>query len=333
MGAGCRPGYRQEVFKLGTELQFWIIFGAMVTSALALDLFVVNKSAHRHSVREGLNWVLLWISLALAFNILVYVRLGPKAGLEFLAGYLMEYSLSVDNLFVFLLIFAYFKVPSAYQHRVLFWGILGAVIIRGVFIAAGVALFEAFRWIPYVFGVFLVYTGISLVARPEKEVDPGANPVLRVARRFLPMTDDYDREFFAVRRAGKLFFTPLLAVLLMLETTDVVFAVDSIPAVFGITRDPLIVYTSNIFAILGLRSLFFVLAGIMDLFRFLKYGLAVILSFVGVKMLIADLFVVPIPVSLGIIAGVLALSILLSVLIPGSTGAAAKEHAAPGDDR
>ncbi len=304
----------------------------MVTSALALDLFVLNKDARRLSVRDGLKWVLLWVGLAVVFNILVYVRLGPKSGLEFLAGYLMEYSLSVDNLFVFLLIFGSFAVPSEYQHRVLFWGILGAVVIRGIFIAAGVALFEAFRWIPYVFGVFLVYTGIGIAFKPEREVHPAANPVLKIVRRFVPMTDSYHGEFFLVRRAGKAMFTPLLAVLILLETTDVVFAVDSIPAVFGITQDPLIVYTSNIFAILGLRSLFFVLAGIMGLFRFLKYGLAAILSFVGIKMLIAEWLPVPIPVSLGTIAGVLFVSIVLSILFPGPSAAAASEQAAHHDN-
>ena len=298
----------------------------MVASALVIDLFVANRSAHRPSVREALRWVLIWVGLAMLFNILILIRIGPKQGLEFLAGYLMEYSLSVDNLFVFLLVFGYFKVPTEYQHRVLFWGILGAVIIRGIFIAVGVALFETFRWIPYVFGLFLVYTGISMVAKPEKEVHPEHNPVLRITRKLLPMTQNYEREFFAVRHKGKLFFTPLLAVLIMLETTDVVFAIDSIPAIFAITRDPLIVYTSNIFAILGLRSLFFVLSGIMDLFRFLKYGLAVILSFVGVKMLIAEWYHIPIPASLGVIGGVLTLSILLSLLFPAPADAAAKDQ-------
>jgi tellurite resistance protein TerC len=308
---------------LTTGSGLWILFGVLVAAALAVDLLVVNARAHRMTVREAAKWVTLWVGLAAVFNVALYYRLGSQPALEFLAAYLVEYSLSVDNLFVFLMIFSYFQVPADYQHRVLFWGILGAILIRGAFIAAGVALFEAFRWIPYVFGAFLVYTGIAMAFKPDREMDLEANPVLRMARKLLPMTDTYEREFFLVRRAGRLMFTPLVAVLLMLETTDVVFAVDSIPAVFGVTRNPLIVYTSNIFAILGLRSLFFLLAGIMGLFRYLKYGLSAILSFVGLKMLLAGVIHIPILLSLGIIIGVLAVSVLASILIPARGGKSA----------
>ncbi|BDG59994.1 TerC family protein [Caldinitratiruptor microaerophilus] len=298
------------------ELWLWVPFTIMIVTALAVDLGVLNRKAHRPSTREAGLWVLVWVALALAFNVFVYFWEGPERALEFLAGYLIEYSLSVDNLFVFIMIFSYFQVAPEYQHRVLFWGILGAVVIRGIFVAAGAALFEAFHWIPYVFGAFLVYTGAKMALARDEKLEPEANPVFRWARRVLPLTEGYEGEFFLVRRAGRLLATPLLLVLILVETTDVVFAVDSIPAVFAVSHDPLIVYTSNIFAILGLRSLFFLLAGIMDLFRFLKYGLSVILAFVGVKMLIAGFYKIPILASLGVIFTVLVVSVLASVLIP-----------------
>lgn len=306
------------------EVWLLIPFAVMVVAALVVDLGVLNRKAHRPSTREAWLWTLVWIGLALVFNVVVYYWEGPERALEFLAGYLIEKALSVDNIFVFLMIFSYFQVAPEYQHRVLFWGILGAIVIRGIFVAAGAALFEAFHWIPYVFGAFLVYTGAKMALQRDEKVDPQANPVFRLARRFLPLTEGYEGERFLVRRGGRLLATPLLLVLILVETTDVVFAVDSIPAVFAVSHHPLIVYTSNIFAILGLRALFFLLAGIMDLFRFLKYGLSIILAFVGVKMLISGFYHIPIVVSLGVIFGVLLVSVLASLLIP----APAQEHVA-----
>ena len=282
---------------------------------LALDLGVFNRKAHAVTLREAGAWTALWVTLALLFNVGLYVVAGPQAGLEFLTGYLIEYSLSVDNIFVFVLIFSAFKVPAKYQHRVLFWGILGALIMRGAMIALGVVLISRFHWIIYGFGAFLVFAGIRMFFSDEEDtVDLENNTVLRLVKRLVPVTDGYREQKFVVREAGHRMVTPLFLVLVLIEVTDVIFAVDSIPAIFAITQDPFIVYTSNIFAILGLRSLYFLLAGIIDRFIYLRYGLAVVLTFVGVKMLLVDVFHIPTIVSLGVIVGTLAVSIIASLL-------------------
>ncbi|MBE3599323.1 MAG: TerC family protein [Limnochordaceae bacterium] len=309
-----------------SEAWLWIPFLAMVAGALALDLGVFNRKAHAPSTREATAWSAGWIGLALAFNVLVYFWLGRRVALEFLAGYLIEKSLSVDNIFVFLMVFSYFSVPREYQHRLLFWGVLGAILIRGAFVVAGAALLAAFHWVNYLFGGFLVYTGIRMAVQKDHHIEPERHPVFRLARRHLPMTERFHGAAFFVRERGRLVATPLVLVLIFVELTDVVFAIDSVPAVFAVSSDPFIVYTSNIFAILGLRALYFLLAGIMPLFRFLKYALAVILSFVGVKMAAASVLEVPIGVSLGVIFGVLAVAVVASVLLPAPGPAAARDE-------
>lgn len=283
---------------------------------LALDLGVFHRKAHVVRLKEALGWSVVWICLALLFNLLIYFWLGPETALQFLAGYIIEKSLSVDNLFVFLLIFSYFSVPSVYQHKILFWGILGALIMRAIFIAAGITLIEKFHWMIYLFGGFLIITGIKMAFQKDKELHPEANPVLRLFRRFVPVTDQYHNDHFFVLKEGKRWATPLFVVLLLIETTDVIFAVDSIPAILAVTRDPFIVYTSNVFAILGLRALYFALAGIMQLFHYLHYGLSLILVFVGTKMLISDIYKVPIGIALAVIAGILIVSVVASILRP-----------------
>lgn len=298
-----------------TQILGWIIFAAVILIMMALDLGVLNRRAHEVSFREALIWCAVWVSLALLFNLVVWWWRGPEDALLFLTGYLVEESLSVDNLFVFILIFSYFRVPSQFQHKVLFWGILGAVIMRGVFIAAGVTLIHRFHWVIYVFGVFLIYTGIRLALQKDKqEMDPEKNLFVRIFRRFFPVTPQFEGGRFFVRQSGRWLATPLFITVLVVESTDVVFALDSIPAILAITTDPFLVYTSNIFAILGLRSLYFALAGFMRMFHYLNYGLAVILAFIGVKMTMADIYHMPIQLALGVIAGVLAVSILASVL-------------------
>lgn len=309
----------------------WVLFGTVVVGLLALDLGVFHRKSHAVKIREALIWSAVWISLALAFNVFVYFTRGQTAGLEFLTGYLIEEALSVDNLFVFLLIFSYFRVPAAFQHKVLFWGIAGALVMRAAFIVAGIALIEKFHWIIYLFGAFLIITGIKMISEQDKEIHPEKNPVLRLFRRMMPVTEGYEGDHFFVRRAGRLFATPLFVVLLMVETTDVIFAVDSIPAILAITRDPFIVYTSNVFAILGLRSIYFALAGLMQLFHYLNYGLCFILVFVGVKMLISDFYKIPIVIALGTIVLLLGGSILASILWPRRDSAAADTPAAPND--
>jgi tellurite resistance protein TerC len=294
----------------------WIGFLVFVVAMLWLDLGVFQRKAHTVSIRESLLWTLVWIALSLIFNIGVYHWFGTTHALEFLTGYLMEKALSMDNLFVFLVLFAYFGVPKQFQHRVLFYGILGALIMRALFIVAGVALIHKFAWVMYIFGAFLVFTGIKLLLNRGGEVHPEKNFALRIFKRFVPTVPDYRGAKFLVRENGRWYATPLMLVLVVIEGTDVLFAVDSIPAVFAITTDPFIVFTSNIFAILGLRALYFLLAGIMDKFRLLKYGLGLVLAFVGVKMLIVDLFKVPVVVSLGMIALLVGGSIALSMLIP-----------------
>lgn len=294
----------------------WVLFNLFVLAMLALDLGVFHRTVHEVKVKEALAWSAVWIVLALLFNAWVYSARGPQAGLEFFTGYLIEKALSVDNVFVFLLIFTYFRVPAAYQHKVLFWGILGALAMRAIFIAAGVALIHRFHWIIYLFGAFLVITGIKMALAKDKEIHPERNPVLRLFRRWVPVTEQYEGERFFVWRDGRRWATPLFVTLLLVETTDLIFAVDSIPAILAITQDAYIVYTSNVFAILGLRALYFALAGFMKMFHYLHYGLSLILVFVGVKMLLANLYKIPIAWSLALIAGVLALSVALSLLRP-----------------
>ena len=294
---------------------FWVWFNVFILAMLAIDLLVFNRKAHRPKMRESIAWSAVWIGVSLLFNLGLYVFEGPGVALEFFTGYLLEKSLSVDNLFVFLLIFSYFKVPLEDQHRVLFWGVLGAIVTRASFILMGAALLDAFDFMFYVFGGFLVFTAARMAfGKEDEEIHPENNPVLRLFRRVMPMTREFERHHFFVRRAGKLYATPMLAVLLMIETSDIVFAVDSIPAVFGVTRDTFVVYSSNIFAILGLRALYFVIAGFLDMLRYLKQGLALVLGFIGVKMLLADFVHISNLVSLLVIAVVLAVATTASIL-------------------
>lgn len=300
-----------------TVLAF-VLFNVFVLAMLALDLGVFRRKSHTVSFREALCWVGVWVSLSLTFCVGIYIVEGRDLALKFLAGYLVEQSLSMDNLFVFLMLFTYFRLPAEFQHKVLFWGIIGALVMRAFFIAAGITLIHRFDWILYVFGVFLVFTGIKMALAKDKEIHPERNPVLRLLRRYLPVTPDYVGDRFFIRIDARLFATPMFVVLVMVETTDLVFAVDSIPAVLAITRDPFIVYTSNVFAILGLRSLFFALSGLMRYFHHLHYGLSLILVFVGCKMLYAEYTGrhVPVELTLGVIGGVLALSIAASLAWP-----------------
>jgi tellurite resistance protein TerC len=295
----------------------WGGFAAFVITVLTLDLGVFHRKAHAVSLREAAAWTVVWVSLAMIFNAGIWYWLGPTKALEFTTGYLIEEALSVDNIFVFLVLFTFFRVPAEHQHRVLFWGILGAVVMRAIFILAGAALLARFHWIIYVFGVVLVVTGLKLLLQREADVDPEKNVVLRLFRRLVPTVPDYHGQRFFVRRNGRRYATPLLAVLVAVETTDLIFAVDSIPAVFAVTRDPFIVYTSNIFAILGLRAMYFLLAGVMDRFAYLKPGLALVLIFVGVKMTITEFYKIPIGASLGVVAGILGTSIVTSVVVTG----------------
>jgi tellurite resistance protein TerC len=297
------------------QLLFWILFNLFVVAMLVLDLGVFHRRAHSVKFREALAWSIMWIALAGIFAVLVYFWHGRGATLEFVTGYVIELSLSVDNLFVFLLIFRYFHVPPVHQHKVLFWGILGALIMRGVFILLGVGLIRRFEWITYLFGALLVYSGAKLFRQEEMEIHPEKNPVLRLFRRWMPVTENYEGGRFFVRRPG-LYATPLLIVLLVVETTDLLFAVDSIPAILAITLDAFIVYTSNVFAILGLRSMYFALAGMMEVFHYLHYGLSVVLIFVGAKMLVSHYYHLPTEAALGVVAGVLLVSVLASVVHP-----------------
>lgn len=290
----------------------WAGFAILVGVMLALDLGVFHRDAHSVSNKEALAWSGVWIALSLAFNAFVYYHQGSQKGLEFLTGYVIEKALSVDNIFIFVVLFGTFAVPKALQHRVLFWGVIGALLLRGVMIGLGAALIGRFHWILYIFGAILVITGIKMVATRDAEPHPEKNPIYRFIAKLIPSTSQYDgQKFFSGGRA-----TPLFLVLVAVEVTDLVFAVDSIPAIFAVTTDPFIVYSSNVFAILGLRSLYFVLAGVIEKFRFLKIGLAAVLAFVGTKMLIAGVYKVPILVSLGVIVAILAVSIVASLLVP-----------------
>jgi tellurite resistance protein TerC len=301
---------------MSDHISLWIVFNAFVLAMLALDLGVFHRKAHVVNIKEALGWSGIWIGLAFLFNLGIYFWWGRDTALEFLAAYLIEKSLSVDNIFIFVLIFSYFQVPSLYQHKVLFWGILGALIMRALFIAAGVTLIQKFHWIIYVFGALLIITGIRMALHKDKEIHPERNPVLRLFRRFVPTVKHYEGSSFFVKIDRRSFATPLFVVLLLVETTDVIFAIDSIPAVLAITTDPFIVYTSNVLAILGLRALYFALAGIMQLFHYLHYGLSAILVFVGSKMLLADIYKIPIGIALCVLAAILLISVLMSVLRP-----------------
>ena len=300
-----------------SQLLFWILFNLFVLGMLAVDLGLLQRPGHEVKFREALAWSAVWVGLACAFAGLVYFRYGHTTAVEFVAGYVIELSLSVDNLFIFLLIFRYFRVSLDLQHKVLFWGILGALLMRAIFIVVGIGLIQSFHWITYIFGAFLVYSGSKLFRRDDAGLEPENNLVLRWFRRWVPLTEDYDGDKFVVRRT-RLYATPLLAVLVVIETTDLLLATDSIPAVLAITLKPFIVYTSNVFAVLGLRSMYFVLAGMMELFHYLHYGLSVVLIFIGAKMLISDYYKIPTGVALGVVAGVLLLSILGSLLHPRS---------------
>ena len=305
---------------LSSQVGMWVGFNILVLALLAVDLFVFHRKSHEVSMKEAVGWTVVWVSLALVFNGGIYWRFGEEAGLQFLTGYLIEKALSVDNIFVFVLIFAYFKVPAKYQHRVLFWGVLGALVMRGVMILLGAALIKEFHWIIYVFGAFLVFTGIRMATQKESSIEPESNPVIRLIRRIWPVADRYHGEKFFIREnvegQMRLVATPLFVVLVMVETTDLIFAVDSVPAIFGITEDPFIVYTSNVFAILGLRSLYFLLAGVIHKFHYLQTGLSLVLIFVGAKMLLAEVYKIPVGVSLGVIALILGGSVAASLMFP-----------------
>jgi tellurite resistance protein TerC len=295
---------------------FWVGFNLFVLAMLALDLGVFHRKSHEVKIKEALIWSAVWITLALCLNIGIYFLMGKVKALEFLTGYLIEKSLSIDNIFVFILIFSYFKIEPRYQHKILFWGIIGALVMRIALILLGVELLNRFHWIIYIFGLLLIATGIKMALEKGKEIHPEKNPVLRLFKRFMPVTDDLSDGKFLTRIKGKLTATPLLIVLIVVETTDLIFAVDSIPAILAISRDTFIIYSSNVMAILGLRALYFALAGIMTLFHYLHYGLSAILVFVGAKMMISELYKVPILVSLAVIALILIASIVASLLRP-----------------
>lgn len=301
---------------MGTSIFFWIGFHLFIFIMLALDLGVIHKKTHKVPVKEAVVWSAVWISLALLFNLFVFFEFGKTKALEFLTGYVIEYSLSVDNIFVFILIFSYFAVNDQYQHKILFWGILGALIMRGVFIFTGVALINRFKWVVIIFGGFLVFTGIRMLFQKEEKVDPEKNTIVKFFRRFLPVTSSMHGDKLIIIQKRRLYATPLFLVLLIIESSDLIFAVDSIPAILAISKHTFIIYTSNIFAILGLRSLYFAIAGMMGYFRYLKIGLAFVLTFVGLKMLTSYFhFEIPIVTSLGIIITILLVSILASVYI------------------
>ncbi len=300
---------------MDTPIIFWVLFNAFVLLMLALDLGVFNRKAHEISVKEALTWTFVWVFLALIFNTIIFYWKGRQQALEFFTGYLVEKALSIDNIFVFIMIFTYFQIPSKYQHKVLFWGILGALVMRVIFIFAGVALIEKFHFTIYVFGALLIYTGYKMFYHNNAKIEPDKNPLIKFFKKFMPVTPDLQEDNFFVKLEGKRFATPLFLVLILIETTDLIFAVDSIPAILAITQDQFIVYTSNVFAILGLRSLYFALAGVVHRFWLLSYGLAIVLVFVGIKMLLIDLYKIPIELSLIFIAVVITGSIFLSLRI------------------
>lgn len=292
----------------------WVGFNCLVLLLISIDLFVFHRNSHEVKMKEALTWSAVWITLAMIFNVGVYSWFGQEAALQFFTGYIIEKSLSVDNLFVFLMVFAYFKVPPKYQHKILFWGIIGALVMRAILIVVGAALIAEFHWIIYIFGGFLVLTGIRMVFQEEEHVNPEKNIVIKIFRRFFPVTESFHADNFFVRHAGKLMATPLFLVLVSVEFTDLVFALDSIPAIFAITPDPFIIYTSNVFAILGLRALYFALSGVMNLFYYLKFGLAAVLVFVGTKMVIIDFYKIPIGLSLRVVAMILVIAVVASIV-------------------
>ncbi|WP_276497557.1 TerC family protein [Pontibacter litorisediminis] len=298
------------------SIYFWIIFNAFVIVLLVLDLFVFHRKEHEVKIKEALLTSLFWILLALGFNVLIYFWKGQQPAMEFLTGYLIEKSLSVDNLFVFILIFNYFKVPLKYQHNLLFWGVFGALVLRAIFILVGVALIAKFHFLIYILGAFLVYTGIKMAFTKDNDVDPQNNPLVKWASKHLRITKMAVGGKFFTKVDGKWYATPLFLVLIMIESTDVVFAADSIPAILAISKDPFIVYTSNVFALLGLRALYFALAGIMQLFHYLHYGLSLILAFIGVKLLLSDLYHIDMRYALIAVGAILAISIIASLLFP-----------------
>jgi len=306
---------------ISSDQLLWLAFGVVVFLLLALDLGVFHRKSHVVGLREAMIWSAVWLLVAAAFNLAIYFWMGSEKALEFTASYLVERSLSVDNLFVFLLIFTYFKVPSIYQYKVLFWGILAALVLRGIFIIGGIALIDNFHGIIYIFGAFLIYTGIKIAFKKEgDDKDLSNNRVLKLSNRLFPMTDKYDGGRFFTGKRGLLMATPLFAVLLVVESSDLIFAIDSVPAVLGITLDPFIAYSSNIFAVLGLRALYFALAGCMLMFRYLNQGITMILVFIGAKMLVSGIYEIPVFAALGVIALLLAGSILLSIAYPEKDG-------------
>ncbi len=293
----------------------WVAFNIFILFLLALDLGVFNRNHHTIGVREALTWSAVWITISLLFNLGIYFKFGSDVALSFLTGYLIEKSLSVDNLFVIAILFSYFSVPREYQHKVLFWGVLGAIIMRGILIGIGASLIHRFHWLIYIFGAFLIYTGFKMVFEKETVVDP-ENRFTRAFRKVFPVTDTYDGAKFFVKKNGRRYATPLFIVVLVVELTDLLFAVDSIPAIFGITTDAFIIYTSNVFAILGLRSLYFALAGVLGLFHYLKVGLSLILIFIGAKMVLADVYKMHIGLALGVVASILLASVVASMMWP-----------------
>jgi len=298
-----------------TNIEFWIFFNLFVLLMLALDLGVFHRKSHTVSIKEAFTWTFVWIALAMIFNVIIYFWRGQQQALEFFTGYLVEKALSIDNIFVFIMVFTYFQIPAKYQHKVLFWGIIGALIMRAIFIFAGVALIEKFHFTIYLFGILLVYTGYKMFSHSDVKIEPEKNPMVKLFRKIMPVTNELHDDKFFVKIDAKRFATPLFLVLIIIETTDLIFAVDSIPAILAITQDQFIVYTSNIFAIMGLRSLYFALAGIVHRFWLLSYGLAIVLVFVGIKMLLIDLYKIPIQWSLVFIATLITASILLSFRI------------------
>jgi tellurite resistance protein TerC len=309
------------------ESLLWAVFGVVILILFALDLGVFHRKSHEVGIKEALVWSGIWLGAAIVFNLLVYFWMGTESAIEFAAGYLVERTLSFDNLFVFLLIFTYFKVPSIHQYKVLFWGIIAALVMRGIFVVAGIELIEKFHWVIYLFGAFLLVSGLKLALRKDEEpIDVGRNPVLRFCRRFLPTTDQYGDGDFLLTIDGKRFITPLFIVLLIIETSDILFAFDSVPAILGITLNPTIVYTSNIFSILGLRALYFALAGCMVMFHYLNQGVTLILIFVGAKMLLSGFLEIPAAIALGVIVLVLAGSIVLSLILPSRKSSKSPSH-------
>lgn len=292
----------------------WVLFLLFLITMLTIDLGVFNKKSHTIGYKEALLFSAVWITLALIFNFGVFRYMGNQKGMEFLTGYLLEYSLSVDNIFIFVLLFGFFNVPKRYHHKVLFWGIVGAIIMRAVLIGLGTALVSQFHWILYLFGIFLIITSIKMFFSKDDLIEPDKNPVVKLFRKYFPVKDSYVKDKFFVIENAKKFATPLFIVLIIIETTDLVFAFDSIPAILSITQDPFIVFTSNAFAILGLRSLYFALANLMDKFKYLKYGLALVLFFIGIKMLIADIFHITITISLIVVASLIFISVIISLI-------------------